>query len=65
MKVVILGAAESGVGAAILAQQLGYDLFVSDKGQIKDNYKRELEARAIPLKKDNTPGRKWPTPMKW
>jgi UDP-N-acetylmuramoylalanine--D-glutamate ligase len=48
MKVVILGAAESGVGAAILAQQLGYDLFVSDKGQIKDNYKRELEARAIP-----------------
>lgn len=48
MKIVILGAAESGVGAAILAQQLGYDLFVSDKGQIKDNYKRELEARAIP-----------------
>lgn len=48
MKVVILGAAESGVGAAILAQQSGFDVFVSDKGQIKDHYKRELEARAIP-----------------
>ncbi len=49
MKIVILGAAESGVGAAILAQQLGFDLFVSDKGQIKDHYKKELEARAIPF----------------
>ena len=32
MKLVVLGAAESGVGAAILAQQKGYEVFVSDKG---------------------------------
>ena len=34
MKLVVLGAAESGVGAAILAQKKGYDVFVSDMGSI-------------------------------
>ena len=41
-KMVILGAAESGVGAAILAQQQGYNVFVSDGGIIKDHFKEEL-----------------------
>ncbi|MBC7868055.1 MAG: UDP-N-acetylmuramoyl-L-alanine--D-glutamate ligase [Gloeobacteraceae cyanobacterium ES-bin-316] len=41
-RMVILGAAESGVGAAILAQQNGYDVFVSDGGVIKENFKNEL-----------------------
>jgi UDP-N-acetylmuramoylalanine--D-glutamate ligase len=41
-KMVILGAAESGVGAAILAQQKGYVVFVSDGGIIKNNFKAEL-----------------------
>lgn len=41
-RLVILGAAESGVGAAILGKQKGYDVFVSDAGAIKDNYKTEL-----------------------
>lgn len=41
-KIVILGAAESGVGAAILAQKQGFDVFVSDAGDIKDKYKQEL-----------------------
>ena len=41
-RIVILGAAESGVGAAILAQQQGYDVFVSDGGLIKENFKDEL-----------------------
>jgi UDP-N-acetylmuramoylalanine--D-glutamate ligase len=40
---VILGAAESGVGAAILAKKRGYDVFVSDGGIIKDNFKEELK----------------------
>jgi UDP-N-acetylmuramoylalanine--D-glutamate ligase len=40
--IAILGAGESGVGAAILAQKLGYAVFVSDYGIIKDNYKTEL-----------------------
>lgn len=39
---VVLGAAESGIGAAILGKQKGYDVFVSDGGKIKDKYKQEL-----------------------
>ena len=35
-KIVILGAGESGVGAAILAKQQGYAVFVSDASKIKD-----------------------------
>lgn len=46
-RIVILGAAESGVGAAILAQQKGFDVFVSDGGTIKDRYKEELNRRAL------------------
>lgn len=42
MKLVVLGAAESGVGAAILAQQKGYEVFVSDMGSIKPHYKEML-----------------------
>ncbi|MCB0824494.1 MAG: UDP-N-acetylmuramoyl-L-alanine--D-glutamate ligase, partial [Bacteroidales bacterium] len=41
-RIVILGAAESGVGAAILAQQKGYEVFVSDFGTIKEKYKNVL-----------------------
>lgn len=44
---VILGAAESGVGAAILAKQQGYDVFVSDGGSIKENYLADLNAHGI------------------
>jgi len=39
---VVLGAGESGVGAAYLAQQQGYDVFVSDFGAIGDKYKAQL-----------------------
>ena len=35
MKLVVLGAAESGVGAAILAQKEGYEVFVRDMGSFK------------------------------
>ena len=41
-RVVILGSGESGVGAALLGKQKGYDVFVSDGGSIKENYKKEL-----------------------
>ena len=37
-RVVVLGGAESGVGAAVLAKVKGFDVFLSDKGQIKDSY---------------------------
>ncbi|MBR1595036.1 MAG: UDP-N-acetylmuramoyl-L-alanine--D-glutamate ligase, partial [Alloprevotella sp.] len=48
MRLVILGAAESGIGAAVLGQKKGYEVFVSDSGKIKERYKAELEARNIP-----------------
>lgn len=47
MKLVVLGAAESGVGAAILAQKEGYEVFVSDMGSIKPRYKAMLDAHHI------------------
>ncbi|UKJ06850.1 UDP-N-acetylmuramoyl-L-alanine--D-glutamate ligase [Solitalea lacus] len=46
-KIVILGAGESGVGSAILAQKQGFDVFVSDFGAIAEKYKNELAARGI------------------
>ena len=46
-RIVILGAAESGVGAAILAKQKGFDVFLSDMGAIKDKYKTKLDAHGI------------------
>ena len=42
MNIVILGAAESGVGAALLAQAKGHPVFVSDRGAIQDKYKQKL-----------------------
>ena len=41
-KVVILGAGESGVGAALLAKKQGLEVFVSDRGKIQDQFKAEL-----------------------
>ena len=40
--IVVLGAGESGVGAAILAKKKGYGVFVSDVGKIKEKYKNVL-----------------------
>ena len=48
-RIAIVGAGESGTGAAILAKAKGYDVFVSDQGQIKDKYKTELTAAGIPF----------------
>lgn len=46
-KVVILGAGESGNGAALLAQKQGYEVWVSDFGTIKEGYKNELKQWGI------------------
>jgi UDP-N-acetylmuramoylalanine--D-glutamate ligase len=48
-RLVILGAGESGVGAALLGQQRGYDVFVSDGSMIKEEYKNELKENNIPF----------------
>ncbi len=46
-RLVILGAGESGTGAAILAQKEGFEVFVSDMSEIKPQYKEELDKRGI------------------
>jgi len=52
-KIVILGAGESGAGSAVLAQKQGFDVFVSDKGQIKENYREILEKNSIKWEEGN------------
>lgn len=46
-RIVILGAGESGAGAAVLAKKQGFDTFVSDMSAIKENYKTMLNERGI------------------
>ncbi|WP_312750802.1 UDP-N-acetylmuramoyl-L-alanine--D-glutamate ligase [Epilithonimonas hominis] len=47
MRVVILGGGESGVGAAYLAKAKGFEVFLSDMGTIRENYKKELDELGI------------------
>ncbi|WP_066833527.1 UDP-N-acetylmuramoyl-L-alanine--D-glutamate ligase [Rufibacter ruber] len=47
--IAILGAGESGVGAALLAQAKGYDVFVSDFGGIAEKYRAQLTQVGIPF----------------
>ena len=47
-RVVVLGGAESGVGAAVLAKVKGHDVFLSDKGKIKEEYVETLKKWDIP-----------------
>jgi len=46
-RIVILGAGESGAGAAVLAKKQGFDVFVSDMSHIADKYKQMLDDRNI------------------
>lgn len=46
-RIVVLGAGESGTGAAILAQAKGFDVFVSDMGEIKPAYRALLDQHGI------------------
>jgi UDP-N-acetylmuramoylalanine--D-glutamate ligase len=48
-RLIILGAGESGVGAALLAKAKGYDVFVSDMGEVKEKYRKVLEEEKIPF----------------
>lgn len=48
-KIVILGGGESGVGAALLAQAKGFDVFLSDKGALKESYRMALQTAQIPF----------------
>ena len=46
-KIAILGAGESGAGAAVLAKKEGFDVFVTDMSVIKDKYKKMLDEHGI------------------
>ena len=46
-RIVILGAGESGAGAAVLAKKEGFDVFVSDMSAIKDKYKKLLDDHGV------------------
>ena len=52
-KIVILGAGESGAGSAVLALKQGYDVFVSDSGQIKDQYREILQKYSVRWEEGN------------
>ncbi len=51
--IAILGAGESGVGAAILAKKMGWNVFVSDFGKIKDEFKTELIENQLEWEEEN------------
>ncbi|MCD4737191.1 MAG: UDP-N-acetylmuramoyl-L-alanine--D-glutamate ligase [Bacteroidales bacterium] len=56
-RIVILGAGESGVGAAVLAKRNGYDVFVSDLSRIREKYKKVLLNHDIKFEEGkHTPG---------
>ncbi len=46
-KIVVLGGGESGVGAALLAHKKGFNVFLSDGGNLKDNYREQLQSASI------------------
>ena len=46
-RLVILGGGESGVGTAILGKQKGWEVFLSDRGALKHQYRETLEKEAI------------------
>ena len=48
-RIVVLGGAESGVGAAVLAKTKGFDVFLSDCGKINEKYAAELKKWDIPF----------------
>lgn len=46
-KIVVLGGGESGYGSAVLAARKGFDVFLSDGGMLKSDYKAKIEAQGI------------------
>ncbi len=53
MLLVVLGAAESGIGAAVLAKKNGYEVFISDYGTIKPQYKKMIEDYGFEYEENN------------
>jgi UDP-N-acetylmuramoylalanine--D-glutamate ligase len=53
MKIVILGGGESGTGAAFLAKKRGLEVFLSDKGKLRENYRKFLIENDIEFEEEN------------
>lgn len=51
-RLVVLGGGESGVGAALLGKHLGYEIFLSDKGKLKDSYRNKLIENEIDFEEE-------------
>ncbi|MCE7044016.1 UDP-N-acetylmuramoyl-L-alanine--D-glutamate ligase [Dyadobacter sp. CY312] len=51
-KLVVLGGGESGLGAAILGKSKGFDVFLSDRGRLHDQYRKELIERGISFEEE-------------
>ncbi len=51
-RIVILGAGESGAGAAVLAKKEGFDVFVSDMSRIAKRYQQMLDEHGISWEED-------------
>jgi UDP-N-acetylmuramoylalanine--D-glutamate ligase len=56
-RIVVLGAGESGVGSAVLAQKQGFDVFVSDNATIKDKYRAMLVSHKISFEEGRHTGK--------
>lgn len=54
MKIVILGGGESGFGSAVLARKEGFDVFLSDSGKLKEEYKSRLVLEKIEFEEGAT-----------
>ena len=48
-KIAVLGGGESGVGAAVLAKMKNYEVFLSEYGALKPDYKKKLDEFSIPF----------------
>jgi UDP-N-acetylmuramoylalanine--D-glutamate ligase len=62
---VILGGGESGVGAALLAKQQGYDVFLTDESSLKEVYRNELQTAGIEFEEGTHTEEKILVLMKW
>lgn len=51
-RLVILGGGESGTGTAVLALKQGFDVFLSDKGKLKDKYREELMSLSVSFEEE-------------
>jgi len=63
-RMVILGGGESGVGAALLAKQQGYEVFLTDESSLKEVYRNELEMAGIEFEEGKHTDERILMPMK-